>query len=191
MELADLDFLELTEKSKLEDFDCSIEGAVSIQVEDIASFLKEDALNYQKEKMANTYLFVDSKGCTKAFFSISNDCLNDMIDEKGIGNNIWNKLHRVIKLPNNKRIRQYPAIKIGRLGVHKDLHRTGISYQLMDFIKGWLIIDHKPACRFLLLDAINEPRQIKYYESNGFRFLMDSDSDKKTRIMFYDLLKLS
>jgi len=33
----------------------------------------------------------------------------------------------------------------------------------MDFIKGYSIMELKPACRLLLLDAYNKPKQIKYY----------------------------
>lgn len=175
-------FLPLSSKSQITTFDCGLE--------DITSFLHDDAVSYQAEKMANTYLFEDEKGSVFAFFSISNDCLNDLGDEQGYTNNIWNRLHRFLGLPNAKRIRQYPAIKIGRLGVHKDLHGSGIAYELMDFIKGWVMIDHKPACRLLILDAVNEPKQVKYYDRNNFKFLLKSDEDGKTRIMYYDLEKL-
>lgn len=100
------------------------------------------------------------------------------------------KFHRLIKLPNSKRIKQYPSIKIGRLGVHKNFHGTGLAYELMDFIKGWVTIDHKPGCRLLIIDAVNKSKQIRYYNRNKFKFLLDSDQDSKTRIMYYDLLKI-
>ncbi|SDE84012.1 hypothetical protein SAMN05216464_1104 [Mucilaginibacter pineti] len=183
MALSDLFFSELSAQSLLDTFDCGLE--------DITSFLRDDALNYQSQGMANTYLFQDEAGNIKAYFSISNDCLNDLGDTKGYSNTIWNRLHRLIKIPNEKRIRQYPSIKIGRLGVHTDLHGSGIAYEMMDFIKGWVIIDHKPAVRLLILDAINEEKQQKYYNRNGFKFLLDSDTSSKTRIMYYDLLKLT
>lgn len=183
MELSDLNFSPLVEESLILTFDCGLE--------DITSFLHDDALAYQDEKMANTYLFEDDDHNVMAFFSVSNDCLNDLGEEKGFTNNIWNRLHRFLRLSNPKRIRQYPAIKIGRLGVHQDLQGTGIAYQLMDFIKGWTILDHKPACRLLILDAVNQSRQLKYYDRNGFQFLLKDDEDKKTRIMYYDLQKLS
>ncbi|WP_256004872.1 GNAT family N-acetyltransferase [Pedobacter deserti] len=173
----------MDEKSLIATFDCGLA--------DITAFLHDDALAYQSEKMANTYLFEDGNKNVLAFFSISNDCLNDLGEEKGFNNNIWNRLHRALRLSNPKRIRQYPAIKIGRLGVHKDLQGSGIAYQLMDFIKGWLILDHKPACRLLILDAINQPKQLKYYDRNGFRFLLKSDESAKTRIMYYDLDNLN
>lgn len=182
MELSDLFFSLLTEGALLDTFDCGLA--------DITAFLREDALNYQNGKMANTYLFHDKDGKIMAFFSISNDCLNDLGETRGFSNTIWNRLHRLLKLSNSKRIRQYPAIKIGRLGVDISLQGSGIAYQLMDFIKGWVIIDHKPACRLLILDAINQPKQLKYYDRNGFKFLLSADETAKTRIMYYDLERL-
>jgi GNAT superfamily N-acetyltransferase len=173
-------FSELSESSNVKGFDCDLEK--------ITSFLQDDALNYQRQKIANTYVFKDENENILAFFSISNDGLKDTGTEKGFTNLVWNKLHRDIKLPNSKRIRHYPSIKIGRLGVHKNCQGTGLAYQLMDFIKGWVSIDHKPACRLLILDAVNEIKQIRYYGRNDFKFLMASDEHSKTRLMYYDLL---
>lgn len=180
--LSELNFSLLSDDSLLSSFDCGLP--------DITSFLLDDAIGYQREKMANTYLFHNDKGKVLAFFSISNDCLNDLGESRGFTNTVWNRLHRFLKLANEKRIRQYPAIKIGRLGVHKELHGSGIAYQLMDFIKGWALIDHKPACRLLILDAINHDKQLKYYDQNGFKFLLSADEKSRTRMMYYDLDRL-
>jgi GNAT superfamily N-acetyltransferase len=182
LQLADFTFTALDEEIALHHFDCD-DG-------DINEFLQEDALNYQRQRIAKTYLFLDEKGEIVAFFSISNDCLNDLGEVKGYTNTIWNRLHRRIFLPNDKRTRQYPAIKIGRLGVSKSYQRNGLAYQLMDFINGWAILDHKPACRLLLLDAYNKERQVKYYQRNGFNLLLDEDANDRTRIMYFDLLRL-
>ena len=178
MSLADFDFDPLADWHDLSEFDCGDD--------DINEFLKEDAMKYQLDQMANTYVFhEDAK--VAAFFSILNDCLHD----KGYENRVWNTFHRKQKIPNNKRIKQYPAIKVGRLGVSKEHHGSGLAYELMDFIKGYSLVDHKPACRLLLLDAYNKPKQLKYYESNGFLFLNDSNTSDKTRLMYYDLIQLS
>jgi len=183
MNLNNLVFSQLSKASKVDHFDCDSEN--------ITSFLREDALNYQIQQISNTYVFEDKSENIAAFFSISNDCLNDEGAEKGFSNLIWNKLHREIKLPNSKRIRHYPSVKIGQLGVHKNHHGTGLAYQLMDFIKGWVTKDHKPGCRLLILDAVNQTKQIKYYDRNSFKFLMLSDEHSKTRFMYFDLFKLT
>ena len=76
MELSDFTFTSLDKETILHHFDCDDA--------DINEFLHEDALNYQLQKIANTYLFLDDKGEIVAFFSISNDCLNDLGEVKDI-----------------------------------------------------------------------------------------------------------
>lgn len=177
MELSDFYFSALNEKDDLGAFDCGDK--------EINEFLIEDSKNFQEEKITNTFLFKEGNVIV-AFFSISNDCLNDL----GYENSIWNKLHRKINLPNEKRIRQYPAVKITRLGIDKNFQGKGISHQLLDFIKGWTFIEHKPACRLLILDAYNQPKQIAMYQKNDFIFLLQSDENHKQRFMYFDLMRL-
>lgn len=177
MDLSDFAFSLLNDDDILDSFDC--------EDDEINEFFLEDSKNFQNEKITNTYLFKEGNEIV-AFFSISNDCLNDL----GYENSIWNKLHRKIKLPNEKRIRQYPAVKIARLGVNKNYQGNGFSHQLLDFIKGWTFIEHKPACRLLILDAYNQPKQIAIYQKNDFIFLLDSDKEEKHRFMYFDLMRL-
>jgi GNAT superfamily N-acetyltransferase len=183
LQLSELYFTELTPDHDLSLFDCDDK--------DINEFLKEDALKYQEHRMANTYLFLEENHCVAAFFSISNDCLTDLGEDRGFNKTAWNRFHRKQNIPNSKRIKQYPSIKIGRLGVSKKYHGTGLSYELMKFIKGYSIIEHKPAVRLLILDAYNKDKQINFYTRNGFTFMLDTDTNSKTRLMIYDLLKLS
>ncbi len=81
-------------------------------------------------------------------------------------------------------------MKITRLGIDKALQGKGISHQILDFIKYWTFIEHKPACRLLILDAYNELKQINMYQKNDFIFLSDNDKDDKHRFMYFDLLRL-
>ncbi|GEC77663.1 GNAT family N-acetyltransferase [Flavobacterium aquatile] len=177
MDLSDFAFLSLTHDEVLDNFDC--------EDKEINEFFLEDSKNFQNEKITNTYLFKEGNVIV-AFFSISNDCLNDL----GYENSIWNKLHRKIKLPNEKRIRQYPAVKIARLGIDKNYQGNKLSHQLLDFIKGWTFIEHKPACRLLILDAYNQPKQIAMYQKNDFIFILNSDEEEKHRFMYFDLIRL-
>lgn len=178
VELSAFKFAALDKRLHTLNFDCGDS--------DINDFLKDDAFNYQEQNIANSYCFVDSSDEIVAFFSISNDCLNDL----GYSNNMWNRFHRRIKLPNEKRIRQYPSIKIGRLGIDKAYQRKGLANQLMAFIKGWTTLELKPACRLLLLDAYNKTPQLNYYIKNGFQFLLDNDIEDETRLMYFDLSRL-
>jgi hypothetical protein len=154
---------------------------------DINDFLQQDALNFEKEKIANTYVFHDEDLNIVAFFAICNDCLND---KGAYESKTWNKLHRKIKLPNQKRIKQYPSVKIARLGIDLKHQGIGLSHQILDFIKGWTFIEFKPACRLLILDAYNKEKQLSVYLKNDFVFLHDKDINDKHRFMYFDLLRL-
>jgi hypothetical protein len=96
----------------------------------------------------------------------------------------------MIKLPNDKRIRQYPSVKITQLGIDKSIQGKGLSHQLLDFIKFWTFEQHRPACRLIILDSLNKDVQINTYLKNDFVFLSDLDKDKKHRFMYFDLLRL-
>jgi hypothetical protein len=152
---------------------------------DIDDFLKDDALNYQNQKLAATYLIHSKEEVIVGYFSI----LNDSLGVRSIATNERNRFNR--RLPNNKRINQYPAIKIGRVGVSEELHGTGFAYLVMDFTKEFSVQNLNPACRLLILDAINEVKQLKYYSKNHFLFLMESDAGDKTRLMYFDLINFN
>ena len=78
-----------------------------------------------------------------------------------------------------------------------------VGSQLMQFIKDWFRHeDNKTGCRFLVVDAYNDSRTLRFYERNNFRFLHGDeaeectyynipDDDKiATRLMYFDLKKL-
>jgi hypothetical protein len=69
MPLSDYTFVSLHGDDELNGFDC--------EDDEINEFLFEDAVNFQIEKITNTYLFKEGNTIV-AFFSISNDCLNDI-----------------------------------------------------------------------------------------------------------------
>ena len=83
-----------------------------------------------------------------------------------------------------------PAVKIGRLGVSAKIQSSGVGSSILDFVKAWFTEGNKTGCRFILVDALNNPRTIKFYKDNGFDFLIfnGDDDDDKTRLMFFDLM---
>ena len=106
-------------------------------------------------------------------------------------------------------MRSYPAVLIGKLGVHKDYRNIkgeidNTGKQLMDFIKSWFIDGaNKTGCRFIVVDSYNEPRALKYYAKNDFINLFSSESQEKrfsnlpldtkltSRLLFFDLIVLT
>jgi len=179
----------LSSKIKLKDFNCGNA--------DLDEFLKNDALPFQKQLLGVTYVFTDDKSNNQVvcFFTISNDGLR--VDT--LYNSAKKKVNKSI--PHPKHMRVYPAVKIGRLGVDEKYHSKGIGTDLMDFIKKWFTDGgNKTGCKFLLVDAYNDENVLKYYERNGFVYLMNPDREAEyyrkkeeeldTRIMFFDLMQL-
>ena len=122
---------------------------------------------------------------------------NDSIKTTYLEASTKNKLNRSIQNP--KRGRSYPAALIGRIGINKDFQGKELGSQLVRFIKDWFRAeDNKTGCRFLVVDAYNDHRTLKFYEKNGFKFLHKNEDEEKqyflvkdnvitTRLMYFDL----
>jgi GNAT superfamily N-acetyltransferase len=152
--------------------------------DDLDDFIKSDAKGYMDSLLSVTYLFIHkTSGQIIAFFSVSNNKLSDLGNSK-----VRNKLGR--KVPYPKRRKDYPAVLIGRLGVCSEYARHGIGSVVLDFIKGWFRYENKTGCKFILVDAYNEEKVLKFYLKNGFDFLIESDKAAQTRSMYFDLKRL-
>ncbi len=150
---------------------------------DLNGFLRDDANDYLVHLLAVTYLVFDA-GRLIAFFSLSNDKLAYAPEEDG-SKTTWNQLQRDI--PNEKRRKSHPAVKIGRLGVCSELQGRGIGSQILDYLKILFLTGNRTGCRFITVDANNNPRATKFYQENDFRFLSSGDAREDTRQMFFDL----
>jgi GNAT superfamily N-acetyltransferase len=146
--------------------------------EDINDFLANDAVDYQDGLLAVTYL-VMSEGNVLGYFCLLNDKLAYLPEDKGA----WNKVNR--KVRNHKRMKSYPAVKIGRLGTQKSSAHKGIGRDVIDFIKLLFIQSNKTGCRFLTVDAHKDA--VGFYLKCGFSFFTDTDIEDDTRLMYYDL----
>ena len=169
--------------------------------DDLDDFFLQDATLYQKRLLGKTYLFCLKKdpSIIVCAFTLSNDSIR-----------ITNKFHTESKEHflesselTKKNLRRYPAVLIGRLGTNKEFIGQGIGSAVMDFIKSWFRIDNKTGCRFLIVDAYNNPSTIRYYLKNQFHFLIEDERLEAkymgigmnrlplhTRLMYFDLLDI-
>lgn len=147
---------------------------------DLTEFLFEDAKHFQKELLAVTYLLEHlEQNKTAAYFSLLADKITFNPDEKSV----WNKLNR--NIPNPKRRRSYPAIKIGRLAVNQDYAGDGLGTFLLDNIKYAFTNVKRLGCRFITVDALSTA--VDFYKKNGFQYFTEQDEGDDTRLMFFDL----
>ena len=173
--------------------------------DDLNDFFANDVLNYNSELLGKSYCFTLDEDETQvvAAFTVSNDSIKTFI----LPNSRKKKVNADI--PRPKQMRSYPAVMIGRLGVNTNFRNVkgeekSIGDQLMDFIKSWFIdTSNKTGCRFIVVDAYNSEKPIRYYKRNGFVELFSSeeqekevsgiapDKELKTRLLYFDLIVLS
>lgn len=151
------------------DFDCGNA--------DLNDFLKADADMHYREGLTQTMLII-YRNRLIGYFSLLTDCLN-----LGDGENECFRSRGIS-------YRTFPAVKIGRLGVDMRFKRRGIGKLALNVIKGLVYNAHKyVGCRFLTVDAKDDPDSIAFWEGQGFiKNLRENARDRETVSYRLDLL---
>ena len=162
----------LTQDYEFKPFDCG--------EDDLNEFFLQDAKQYLKGLLAVTYIIEDDSR-TVAFFSLSNDRISLSESDKAT----WRRIRSAF--PHRKHRSDYPAVKIGRLGVDKNAQHRHIGTDILDFVKQTFITSNRTGCCFVTVDALRSA--IPFYEQNGFRPLRKENTGD-TVPMYYDLTQL-
>lgn len=165
---------------------------------DLDDFFAKDAFQYSKELLGKTYAWINVSKPDEIIGLIT--LANDSVKTWQIPPSARNRVQRGVS--NAKRGRNYPAVIIGRLGVASGYQGKGfnVGSQIIDFIKDWFRADdNKTGCRFIVVDAYNNPATLHFYEKNGFKPLYKTEEEEreflnlssnqklKTRFFYYDL----
>ena len=165
--------------------------------DDLDEYFLKDSPLWADQMYGKTYCFVlkDDPLTIVCAFSLSNDTIRvDLLPNS--------QRKRFLKeIPKEKRMRRYPAVLIGRLGVDIQFANNGIGTELMQILKFWFVEpDNKAAVRYLAVDALNNSRTLNYYEKNGFAYLFKDEEQEavssrmkqplKTRYMYFDLIEV-
>lgn len=170
----------LNPNDSVKPFDCGDSDLNGFLLED--NPLLSNAKHHAIELLAVTYIIEDTeKEQTIAYFSL----LNDKIDRNITDNSVWNKLSR--EIPNIKRRKSQPAVKIGRLAVSSAYQGHGWGSQIISFIKQWFTENNKTGCRYITVDAL--ANKVGFYEKYGFKILVTPQDNDETVLMYYDLKK--
>ena len=174
-----LNIVKLEENEIVTSFDCGDD--------DLNDFILCESPLYRKEKLSVTYVLEYNADLNHnnviAFFSLANDRISiSDFDNK----TKYNRFSR--RFNNRKRLKSYPAAKIGRLGVSVSAKGKGFGGMLLDFIKSFFVSDNKTGCRFITVDAY--AAAIPFYLRNGFVPLNEEDADEPTRLLYFDLKDL-
>jgi len=145
---------------------------------DLDDFIHNDAAVHKAELIAETYCYalIDAPDILIAFVSLLNDSL-------ALSSN---RLRRMVD-NRVRRYKDYPAVKIGRLGVDCSFTRHGAGSTMVNIIKELFTTNNRTGCRFITVDAYNKPPVLAFYQRNGFDFLLPDRTEGDTRIMFFDL----
>ena len=145
---------------------------------DLNDFLRNDAARYQSECVSCTRIALH-RGRIVGFLTLLTD---GIILKTGEKKKLFSFHKQVVTLP---------AVKIGRLGVRRELQRSGVGRALLKYAIGVLVRmnqDSGVGCRFITLDAY--PASISWYQARGFVFNKHYAHPEKTHpSMRYDILK--
>ncbi len=132
--------------------------------DDLDEFFHKDSKTGAKELLSVTYA-VERTSEVVGFFCVSNDSIRAEDTTKSK----FKKLRSII--PVSKRYGSMPAVKIGRFATSADCQGKGVGTQILDFLKMWFTESNKTGCRFIIVDAANNDRTLRFYQNNDFDFL--------------------
>ena len=181
--ISEEEFLNRYDIQKLEDDVCI--NSFDCGDEDLNDFITSEVVFYEKQLIAMPYVIIEKNNPESllAYFTLSNDkiAVTDFAS-----NSQFNKFKKK-NFNREKYLRSYPSVKIGRLGISKQLQGLGIGTHIIDFIKLYFLEDNKTGCRFITVDAYNAA--VPFYEKNGFRFLQQREYSP-TQLMYFDLMNV-
>lgn len=167
--------------------------------QDLDEFFASDCFGYAKQLLGKTYCYkldADPQKIVCAF-TLANAGIR--VDD------LPNARKKRIEsdIPHAKSLKDYPAVLVGRLGVSQEFQNKQIGSEVLTFIKYWFVEpNNKTGCRFVIVDAYNNPGTLGFYERNGFKPVFSSDEQEKTyrhlpsdarlktRLMYFDLLSV-
>ena len=178
----------VSEKDLISGFDCGDE--------ELNDFFNNKSLLFKKHLLALTCFFRHTEnGKAVCAFSLSPNALK----AKDLPNNRQKKVRELV--PREKTLQSYPAFLIGRFGVSQEFNGQGIGSQLMDYIKGFCLDKFPDFCRFLVIDAYNNPSVLSFYQKNFFSTVFSTEEQEReaykiksgeelqTRYLFYDMIR--
>lgn len=137
--------------------------------DDLNEFLLTDSFTNIDNSLSKIYLCL-YEDIVIGFFSLSADSI---------------KINKKLKIEYPL----YPAIKIGRLAIHKDFQRMKLGSIIIDWIVGFCLELRKDiGIRFLSIDAYNQENVISFYKNNLFEVLQpNKNKNRRNMPMYKDL----
>lgn len=165
--------------------------------QDLDEFFANDCFAYTKELLGKTYCYKLDENPQKVVCAFT--LVNAGVRVSDLPNARKKKIE--VNIPHAKALKDYPAVLVARLGVSEEFRSLHIGSDVLRFIKLWFLEPYnKTGCRFVIVDAYNEPATMAFYEHNGFKTVFSTEQQEKeyrhlesdvalgTRLMYYDLM---
>lgn len=153
----------------LQSFDCG--------EEDLNDYFRNDAIHHKNELITQTYYISSTEDSSFPIALI--DFCNDSLKIKKIEE--YQSLFSVKPYPS------FPAVKITRIGVARELQSQNIGTYALNMVKQMFTTNNRTGCRFLTVDAYNNSRTLNFYRNNGFQNIKQTVATGSTVAMFFDL----
>lgn len=149
---------------------------------DLNEYFREDAIEAHNQMTCETFALThqDAPAAVIGLVSVCNDVV------------AVNKLRvfpQFARTPEAKlNYKEWPAVKIARLGIRKEIQRKDVGSHLLNLLKTLFVFENRTGCRVMTVDAYNQDAVLRFYQKNEFQFLTDKDKGRHTRSMWFDLL---
>jgi predicted N-acetyltransferase YhbS len=144
----------------LQDFDCSTDDTLGVN-----EFIHKEALQYQNELRGMTYVFCYD-GVNVGYVTVAMHAIEV----------------KETKLRMVTREKHYPALLLGRLGVHNDFRDRNVGSALCRWTIGFgKELSKRVGCKFVVLLTV-QPK-VRFYEKCGFE--MCPKYGKKQKVLMY------
>ncbi len=172
----------VTDFSIFTGFSCLTEACTD---RDLEEFLHCDAEKHYLDKIAITYSLTEESAphFPLGFVTLQNDAI------------IINNKDEFLEEVKNYSYQSFPAVKIGRLGIHVKLQGKKLGSLLLNMVKEMMVTENRTGCRFLTVDAWRNKKQkinvSSFYSKNGFKLLALREKTSSTVPMYFDLADVS
>ncbi|MDO5483962.1 MAG: hypothetical protein Q4F27_03555, partial [Desulfovibrionaceae bacterium] len=117
----------------------------NIKDRDLDEFIQIDAERHLSDRIAVTYaFFLRGIEYPLGFATLQNDAIFIESNDDSCD---------VLDVQKQYPYKWYPAVKIGRFGIHYQYHRNGIGSVFLQMIIALMLTDNRTGCRFITVDA--------------------------------------
>ncbi len=144
-------------------------------------FLRKNALDFHSYEIAKTYVLINKNLELHRIWAYITLMNSEIVVNQG---------QRPQEVFSLSRYDAFPAVKIARLAVDKNLQGNGFGSMLLDWCMNHIKSAIMPycGCRFLVVDAKRD--SILFYQKRGFTLLnTTSNNNDQHPLMFFDMYK--